>query len=561
MLWETLSAARDLGRLHEIASILIRYGFGDVVRRLGMAGVLESAGKVLHWNRASELARLEPPARFRRALEEMGPTFIKLGQILATRVDLFSPEWIEAFEKLQDHAVTVPFEAICQQLEEDLGCAPQALFKTVDPEPLAAASIAQVHRAQLEDGTEVVIKVRRPGIRSVVEADLRLLSRVAEIIEAEIADFRRYKPREVVRQFRLSLRRELDLATECRNAERVADNFSQHPEVVVPKVYWTWCSERVNVQQYIDGLPGNDLKAVDDAALDRKILARQGAQAVLKMVLEDGFFHADPHPGNLFYLPENRIAFIDFGMVGRLSEHRRDQVITLLHGLVEQDAQAVVEVLLDWSSDVAVDTERLSLDVEGFVDQYHGVPLKDLNLVALLNELTSLLRDYALSLPPDLTLLIKVFVTLEGVGRQLDPEFDMVTVAAPFLHRAMLARYAPEALAKRGWRAVASTADLLIGLPQDLRQLLRSARSGRLQLHVDVTRLKTFGNQLDRAASRIAVGNVIAALIIGSSIVMTIKGGPTLFGLPLFGLLGFVGAVVGAIWLFFSIWRSGKREN
>ncbi len=561
MLWETLSAARDLGRLHEIASILIRYGFGDVVRRLGMAGVLESAGKVLHWNRASELARLEPPARFRRALEEMGPTYIKLGQILATRVDLFSPEWIEEFEKLQDHAVTVPFEAICQQLEEDFGCAPQALFKTVNPEPLAAASIAQVHRAQLEDGTEVVIKVRRPGIRSIVEADLRLLSRVAEIIESEITDFRRYKPREVVRQFRLSLRRELDLATECRNAERVADNFSQHPEVVIPKVYWKWCSERVNVQQYIDGLPGNDLKAVDEAVLDRKILARQGAQAVLKMVLVDGFFHADPHPGNLFYLPDNRIAFIDFGMVGRLSEHRRDQVITLLHGLVEQDAQAVVEVLLDWSSDVAVDTERLSLDVEGFVDQYHGVPLKDLNLVALLNELTSLLRDYALSLPPDLTLLIKVFVTLEGVGRQLDPEFDMVTVAAPFLHRAMLARYAPDALAKRGWRAVASTADLLIGLPQDLRQLLRSARSGRLQLHVDVTRLKIFGNQLDRAASRIAVGNVIAALIIGSSIVMTIKGGPTLLGLPLFGLLGFVGAVVGAVWLLFSIWRSGKREN
>ncbi len=561
MLWETLSAARDLGRLHELASILIRYGFGDVVRRLGMAGVLESAGKVLHWNRASELARLEPPARFRRALEEMGPTFIKLGQILATRVDLFSPEWIEEFEKLQDHAPTVSFEVISQQLEKALGCAPQTLFKTVDPEPLAAASIAQVHRAQLEDGTEVVIKVRRPGIRSIVEADLRLLGRVAEIIETEVADFRRYKPREVVRQFRLSLHRELDLAAECRNAERIADNFSRHPEVVIPKVYWQWCSERVNVQQYIDGLSGHDLKAVDEAALDRKILARQGAQAVLKMVLEDGFFHADPHPGNLFYLPENRIAFIDFGMVGRLSEHRRDQVITLLHGLVEQDVQAVVEVLLDWSADVAVDTERLSLDVEGFVDQYHGVPLKDLNLVALLNELTSLLRDYALSLPPDLTLLIKVFVTLEGVGRQLDPEFDMVAVAAPFLHRAMLARYAPEALAKRGWRAVASTADLLIGLPQDLRQLLRSARSGRLQLHVDVTRLKTFGNQLDRAASRIAVGNVIAALIIGSSIVMTIKGGPTLLGLPLFGLLGFVGAVVGAIWLLFSIWRSGKREK
>ncbi len=561
MFWETLSAARDLGRLHDIASILIRHGFGDMVRRLGMAGALESAGKVLHWNQASELARLEPPARFRCALEEMGPTFIKLGQILATRVDLFPPEWISEFENLQDNAPTVAFDEICQQLEEDLGCAPQALFAELDPEPLAAASIAQVHWARLEDGTAVVIKVRRPGIRSTVEADLRLLSRLAEIVEAEVVSFRRFKPKEVVRQFTLSLRRELDLAAECRNAERIARNFSQHPEIAIPTVYWQWCSERVNVQQYIDGIPGRHLEAVDAAALDRRVLAKRGAEAVLKMMLEDGFFHADPHPGNLFYLPENRIAFIDFGMVGRLPAHRRDQIVNLLHGLVEQDAEQVVEVLLDWAADVPVDTEILTLEIESFVDQYHGVPLKDLNFSAMLGELTTLLREHSLNLPPDLALLIKAFVTLEGMGQQLDPDFDMVAVAAPFLRRAMLSRYAPEALARRGWRAVASTADLLIGLPQDLRQLLRSARSGRLQLHVDVTRLKTFGNQLDRAASRIAVGNVIAALIIGSSIVMTIKGGPTLFGLPLFGLLGFVGATVGAIWLLFSIWRSGKRDG
>lgn len=560
MLWETLSAARDLGRLHEITSILIRYGFGDMVRRLGMAGALERTGKVLRWKQASELARLEPPVRIRRVLEEMGPTFVKLGQILATRVDLFSPEWIAEFEKLQDQAPAVAFEAICQQLEEDLGCAPQEVFAELNPEPLAAASIAQVHRARLEDGTEVVIKVRRPGIRPKVEADLRLLARLVEVTEAEAPDLRRFKLREVVRQFTLSMRRELDLAAECRNAERVARNFAQHPDIVIPKVYWPWCGERMNVQEYIDGIPGRDLEAVDEAGLDRKILAQRGAQAVLKMILEDGFFHADPHPGNIFYLPENRIAFIDFGMIGHLPEHRRNQVVSLLQALVEQDAQGVVEVLVDWAGDAPVDKESLIPEIEGFVDQYHGVPLKDINLGGMLIELTALLRDHALNLPPDLALLIKAFITLEGMGRQLDPDFDMVTEAGPFLSRAVLARYAPDALAKRGWRAVAGTIDLLTGLPQDLRQLLRSARSGRFQLQIDVTRLKLFGNQLDRAASRMVVGNVTAALIIGSSIVMTVKGGPTLLGLPLFGLLGFVGAAVGGIWLLFSIWRSGKRE-
>ena len=561
MLLETLSAARDLGRLHDIASILIRYGFGDMVRRLGMAGALEHAGKVLRWKQSVELARLEPPARVRRAMEEMGPTFVKLGQILATRVDLFPPEWIAEFEKLQDRAPTVAFEAIHQQLAEDLGCAPEEVFAELDPEPLAAASIAQVHRARLEDGTEVILKVRRPGIRPIVEADLRLLARLAELIETEVEDLRRYKPSEVVRQFTLSLRRELDLAAESRNAERVARNFEQHPEIVIPKVFWPWCSERMNVQEYIDGIAGRDLDAVDQSGLDRKMLAQRGTQAVLKMVLEDGFFHADPHQGNVLYLPENRIAFIDFGMIGRLSESRRNQVVNLLHGLVGHDAQGVVEVLLDWGGDGEVDTESLNLEIEGFVDQYHGVALKDIKLGTMLMELTTLLRDHALSLPPDLALLIKAFVTLEGMGRQLDPDFDMVAEATPFLSRAMLSRYAPDVLAKRGWRALAGTVDLLTGLPQDLRQLLRSARSGKFQLHIDVTRLKTFGNQLDRAASRMAVGNVTAALIIGSSIVMTVKGGPTLFGLPLFGLLGFTGAVMGAIWLLFSVWRSGKYKG
>ena len=558
MLWETLGAARDIGRLNDIASILIRYGFGDIVRRLGLAGVLQRAGKALHWKQVADVAQLEPPARFRHALEEMGPTFIKLGQILATRVDLFSPEWIVEFEKLQDHAPAVPFTEIYQQIQEDLGCLPEDVFAKLNPQPLAAASIAQVHRALLQDGSEVVIKVRRPGIRPIMEADLRLLARMAEIAEAESISLRRFKPREIVRQFTLSLRRELNLLAECRNAQRVAHNFSDQPEFVIPQVYWSWCGERMNVQEYIDGIAGHDLQAIEHAGLQRKKLAQNGAQAALKMILIDGFFHADPHQGNIFYLPENRIAFIDFGMVGRLPDYRRNQVVNLLYSLLEQDAQGVVEVLLDWEKDTPVVMESLTMEVENFVDQYYGVPLKDFHLGNMLADLSSLLRDHALSLPPDLVLLIKTLITLEGVARKLDPDFDMVSAATPFLKKVMLARYAPDALAKRSCKAASTAMDLLTGLPQDLRQLLRSARSGRFQLHVDVTRLKLFGNQLDRAASRMAVGNVIAALIIGSSIVLTVDGGPTLFGLPLFGILGFIGAALGGIWLLFSVWLSGR---
>ncbi len=353
MLLETLKVARDFGRIHEISSILIRYGFGDMVRRLGVANIVESAGQVLKWHEVEDLTQIEPPVRVRRALEDMGPTFVKLGQILATRADLFSPEWLKEFKKLHDQVKTVPYQQLASQVEEDLGAKPEEIFAEFNYQPLAAASISQVYKARLHDGSTVAVKIRRPAVRSIVEADLRLLSQLAEIAEEEIKALRRYRPKEIVHQFTLSMRRELDLAAECRNAERMQTNFKDNPCIVIPKVYWQWTSERINVQEFIDGIPGHDLEAVEKLGLDRKLLAVRGSEAVLKMILEDGFFHADPHPGNCFYLSGNRIAFIDFGMVGRLSEDRRDQVLNLLRGLVDRDSQRVVKVLLHWSDNTS----------------------------------------------------------------------------------------------------------------------------------------------------------------------------------------------------------------
>jgi ubiquinone biosynthesis protein len=247
MLIETLGAARDIGRLHTILGVLIRHGFGDSVRRLGLADALERAGHALRWEQAAGLARAEPPVRWRLVLEELGPTFVKLGQILAGRADLFGPEYIAEFEKLHNRVPPVPFEQLRPQLREDLGDEPERVFASFDTEALAAASIAQVHRARLHDGTEVVVKVRRPGIAEVIEADLRLLARLAALIEAEWPQLRPYHPRRLVREFARSLRRELDLAAECRNAERIAANMAALPWIVVPRVHWQWTRERVNV--------------------------------------------------------------------------------------------------------------------------------------------------------------------------------------------------------------------------------------------------------------------------------------------------------------------------
>lgn len=558
MFWESLIAARDLGRLRDIVSVLVRYGFSDAVQRMGLSTLIESAGKLLHLKKAAEIPKMDTPQRIRFAMEELGPTFIKLGQILSTRVDLFSPEWIAEFEKLQDRVPPIPFEKLRDQLTEDLGAPPEEVFLHLETESLAAGSIAQVHAARLEDGSDVVLKIRRPGIIPKIEADLRLLDRIAEMAEKEIEEIKRFRPREVVRQFTLSLRRELDLASECQHMERIAENFTGNPDIVIARVYWKWTSERLNVQSRLKGIAGRDLKAVEETGLDRRILAQRGADAVLKMVLEDGFYHADPHAGNVLYLDDNRIAFLDFGMVGHLSQVRRDQIVDLLNGMVSKDVTQVTDVLLEWARDINVDTENLAIEVDSFLDSYHSVPLKQLKLSAMLGDVAVILRNHQLVLPPDLSMLFKVFITLEGLGRQLDPDFNMVESATPFLKSAVFARYTPEVIAKRGFRNLSHVIDIFGSLPQDVRRLLRAAKRGALQVNVDITRLEKFGRQLDKSASRITVGLITAALIIGSSIVMTVSGGPTLMGLPLFGFLGFLAAGISGIWVLVSIYRGGR---
>lgn len=558
---ESLSL-HDLGRLQEIAGVLMRHGLGEAVRRLGMADALERAGHVLRRENAAELARLTPPEQVRRAFEELGPTFVKLGQVLAGRGDILDADWMRELSKLHSRVPPVPLESLRPQLREDLGGEPEAVFARFDAQPLAAASIAQVHGAQLKDGREVIVKIRRPGIEAVIESDLRLLSRLAVAAERQWPALAPYRPEQLVREFARSLRRELDLAAECRSAERVSANLAPLGFVDIPRVHWPYTGTRLNVQDRVAGLPGEDLAAVDAAGLDRKVLAKRGAQAVLKMIVEDGFFHADPHPGNVFYLPGDRLAFIDFGMVGRLSPRRREELLSLLLGLVQRDPPAVAEVLLDWTGDTrGVDIAQLETAIEVFVDQYHGTPLSQLNLGQMLTEVTDVLREQSLALPGDLALLIKAFVSLESMGRGLDPDFHVAQEALPLLQRVLRARYKPAVLGRRAWQSVQRLAATAERLPHDFSRLMRRARHGQMRIGLELAHLQRVGDQLDRAATRLSMAIVIAALIIGSSIVMTVGGGPTLFGLPAFGFLGFVGAAGGAIWLVRSIRREKRHDD
>lgn len=547
----------DIARLRALVRILVRHGLGDLLRRLGLGRALHRMDGTLSVEHLERWIAQTPPVRVRHALEEMGPCFVKLGQLLATRVDLFAPEWIAEFCRLQNAVPAVPFELARQEMRQALGTAPETAFLSIEAAPLAAASIAQVHRARLHDGRDVVIKVRRPGIRPLVEADMRLLHQAAVRIEARVPGLRRFHPVGMVRQFRDSLVQELDLAAECRNAERIAASFTDDPRLFVPAVHWPYTNERMNVQDYVDGISLSDPAGLERAGVDCAALARTGAQLVLKMMLRDGFFHADPHSGNVFALSGARLALIDFGMVGRLSRARRDEIVQLLFGLVERDAERVCEVLLDWAADAHADVDELASDVDAFIDRYHGVQLAQLDLAGMLLDMTVLLRRHRLALPADLALLIKVCLTLDGLGRRLDPAFDMAAQARPFLRRAMQERFRPAVLARRGLSAIGDAAELLVTVPHELRRLLRALQGGKTGLRVRIDALGDFRRDMSHSANRLAGSLVIAALIIGSSITMTVSGGPTMLGLPFFGLLGFVGASLAGAWLLWSVFRSG----
>jgi ubiquinone biosynthesis protein len=562
MLRHTVGMMRELPRLQEIAAVFIRHGLGEFVQRIGIAGVLERAGQILTRSPVAESVTLEPAQRMRMALEELGPTFVKLGQVMATRVDLFPPRWIAEFEKLQAEVPAVPFEELLPELTRSLGRSPFEVFRDIETRAQGAASIAQVHRAKLPDGTSVVLKVRRPGVREKIDADLRLLRRVSELIESEIPEARRYRPAEVAAQFARTLEREADFVTETRNIQRFQKNFAGDPNVVIPRIYPEYTSDVLLVQEHVDGIPATNPAAVDAAGLDRKALAARGVDAFLKMILIDGFFHADPHPGNVFYLPGNRMVIIDFGMVGRLSPQRRAQVIDLLGGLARMAEEPMIDVLLDWAGDAYVDEAKLAADVNEMVFDYEGVPLKDIRAGHAIRQFAAIVREHSIVLPSDLSLMFKTLITLEGLGRQYDPGFHITDHLTPLVRAAVAERYKPNELVRRGRTALTEFMSVVGGVPRDLARFLREARRGKTRIDLDLKRLDSFGRQLDNTLDRVTVGIMTASLVIGSAIVMTVQDGPVFLGvpvLPALGLFGYLLAFLNSVWIVYGIWRSGRE--
>ena len=531
----------------------------DLVHSVGVHRVLAEAGHVLGWDPDPEMAAKPMPERLRLALEELGPAFVKFGQVLASRVDLLGPEWIESLDRLHDHATPCAFAAVESQLLQDLGKPIAQVFASFDPEPSAAGSIAQVHRATLVGGREVAVKVRRPGVAARVEADLLLLEVLAAWWAEEDPEARRYRPVELVRQLRRSLAREVDFLAEGRNQERFADSFRGRDDVLVPGVHTQFTRTSLLVMDWVEGVAGTDAAAIDAAGLHREVLAARGADMMLQMVLVDGLFHADPHPGNVFFLPGDRIALIDFGMVGWLSHKRRDELIDLLAAVAERDPEAMRDVLLAWAEGQRLASERFAEDLGRLLHLYEHASLREVNLGTLLGEIAGIMREHHLVLPSDLALLFKALITMEGVGTRLVPHFHLVEHVTPIVRRLLVERWQPRQVAGRLGGTSREWGRALRAAPRLLESLARRFTDDGIALSFEVREIAVFGERLERSLDRLVVGIVTAALIVGSSVLMSVTQSSVSTLAWLLGIAGIAGAIVNSVWLVASIRHSHRH--
>ncbi len=551
----TIRGVRHLRRFQQIAQILARHGFGELVDLLGTAPVFPLA-RVLR-----RRPLLGPPQRLRMALEELGPTFVKLGQVLSTRPDLLPPAYIAELARLQDMVPPSPWEPVRAQLEAELGAPAEEIFATLDPQPLAAASLAQVHAATLPDGAEVVVKIQRPNIEATINVDLDILADVARLLQTRTSLGELYDLPGIVEEFAATLRAELDFYREGHNADRFRANFASEPYLYIPKVYWDYTTRRVLVLERIRGIKIDDIAALDAAGYDRYRIGLHAARMVIKEVLEDGFFHADPHPGNFFVMPGEVIGAMDFGMVGYLSRRTRTDLVRLYIAAIQLDEEAVVDQLVRMGVvSELVDRIGLQHDIGRLLRRYAGLPLKAIRARDVMEEAMPIAFRHRLRVPSELWLLGKALAMMEGVGLKLVPDFDMFAVSRPYVQRFMREMALPRAWMPSLIRGVGDWAQLLEILPRTGIQLLARAERGDLEVSLRHQELGRALVYLDRLANRLALSILLAALIVGLALLVPAfhlaeRGGL----ITALVVLGFALASLVGLWLVVSILRSGRR--
>jgi len=548
-----------IDRYRQILQVLFKYGFGELMDSLKIEQIWEAGLRKISRKRREAVDTLTGPERFRLALEELGPTFVKLGQVLSTRPDLIPLTFIEELTKLQDEVPPFPYSEVREIIQAETGKFPEELFESFDEKPLAAASIGQVHRARLKNGSDVVVKVQRPRIKKTIEIDLEIMLHLAGLMERHLEELQVIQPSRIVEEFARTLEEEIDYTVELSHIERFAKQFEKNDTIRVPRVYRELSTERILTMENIHGIKGSDLEALKRGGYDLPLLAERGADLIMKQIFVHGFFHGDPHPGNIFFLPENIICYVDFGMMGRIGRSEREDFADMLMAVVQRNDKKMVEAMLKLTEyDIEPDREKLELQMGNFIDRYLYLPLKDLRLGRLLQQLLELVTENRLTIKANFFLMMKALSQVESLGVELNPDFEIITRAKPFVQRVQMARLNPKRIAEELFESGSELVSLLKDIPGEVRSILEQTRNGKLKIIFQHRGLDRILTTLDRSSNRVAFAIVLAALIIGSSLIVLSGVPPTWFDIPIIGLVGFLVAGMMGFWLLITIIRHGR---
>ena len=545
---------RNLGRTSEIVTVLLNHGFGDLVDRIGLRNFWYRWRRLFSRKPAEPLRHLKLVERVRLTLESLGPTYIKFGQVMSTRPDLVPAEMLVELKRLQENVPPFSSEEAVERVEHELGRPLSELFASFDRVPLAAGSLGQVHRAVNFDGKPLAVKIRRPGAVRNVERDLSLMHEIAVLIERHVAEARIFDPIGLVNHFARTIRRELNFAREGRTMDEFSRLFRQDATLYVPDVFWELTTEAVLTMEFIDGM------RIDEAAQQKSFsfspadIAANGARIFMKQAFEFGVFHGDPHPGNIRIRSDGTICLLDYGMVGMLDERIRGQLIDLLLAVSQQNVDAAVKLVLQLGeSHGEIDRPLLQVDVRDFVVNYYGIELERLNVGRMLSDFVGILANHGIRCPGSLMLLIRALVTLEGVGRSLDPAFNLASHLQPFVEKLVRARFSPSRLAERMWHESKQMLEVAHEIPRNVNRTLRKLSEDDLRIQLEHRNLDHFILELERSSNRLVVGMVVAALIVASALILAGKVSTVWISVPMYVLSSLL-----AIWLILGIFRSGR---
>lgn len=497
--------------------------------------------------------------RMRMVCEELGTTFIKFAQIAANRPDILPEELIAELEQFHDHAPMVPAEDIRGVFLQEFGKAPEALFEYFEHEPIASASMAQVHRARLFGGSEVALKIQRPGIREIVEVDIQILRKLAYLIESYFPQYDVFQPTELVKMFETSIRKELRFSLEAVNLKRFQEQFKGNANIMVPKLYPAFSTDRVICMEYIDGIKITNKDALESIGLTGPELAITGINLYYQQVFEHGFFHADPHPGNIFVLKDGRVCFVDYGMMGFITDPDKELLANLLLSIAESDVEGVKKALLKFAQlDKFEDEQDLEYDIIDFLTSYSTMSIEEIDGNEVMEGLNRMFFKYKIRVPSNLLLLLKALVIIEGVGLMLDPKYNIIKNIEPFVRRLLEKKYNPKRLTKGFFKAMEDVTRMALNLPEDMEAVIHKVREGKLHIEFEHRGLDKLYHKMEVISNRIAFTLLLSALIIGSSLIVIADVPPYVNHIPVIGFVGFIVAGILAFWLIVSILRHRK---